>query len=297
MNNVLHEEIVVFESEKHELLGIYHPASVDRCELGVLLIVGGPQYRVGSHRQFVLLARFLAQHGIPVFRFDYQGMGDSGGSPRTFEFIGSDVRAALDAFVRCDAGIEKFVLWGLCDAASASLFYAHQDSRIVGLVLLNPWVRTERGEAKARLKHYYLSRLFSKELVVKVIKGKFDIKSSLSSLYSNCKKVFEKSMSGKPDAQLIPSDAIDSSLSLPGRMLKGLKLFRGKVLIILSGNDLTADEFIDTVNASSEWQACMHESRVTQIKIENANHTFSSKILRGKVENATLSILRELARK
>ncbi|KAB8057318.1 hydrolase 1, exosortase A system-associated, partial [Janthinobacterium violaceinigrum] len=44
---------------------------------GVLIVTGGPQYRVGSHRQFVLLARALAAQGVPVLRFDLRGMGDS----------------------------------------------------------------------------------------------------------------------------------------------------------------------------------------------------------------------------
>lgn len=42
---------------------------------GVLVVVGGPQYRAGSHRQFTLLARDLAAYGVPVLRFDCRGMG------------------------------------------------------------------------------------------------------------------------------------------------------------------------------------------------------------------------------
>jgi hypothetical protein len=41
---------------------------------GVLVIVGGPQYRAGSHRQFTLLARSLAAGGTPVMRFDYRAI-------------------------------------------------------------------------------------------------------------------------------------------------------------------------------------------------------------------------------
>jgi alpha/beta superfamily hydrolase len=48
----------------------------------VLVIVGGPQYRAGSHRQFTLLARSLAEQGFAVLRFDYRGMGDSTGAMR-----------------------------------------------------------------------------------------------------------------------------------------------------------------------------------------------------------------------
>ena len=34
------------------------------CTRGVLIVVGGPQYRAGSHRQFTLLARSLAAQGL-----------------------------------------------------------------------------------------------------------------------------------------------------------------------------------------------------------------------------------------
>src|SRR5690606_34644237 len=106
---------------------------------GVLIIVGGPQYRVGSHRQFVLLARYLAERGIPVMRFDYRGMGDSDGDMRTFEHVGKDLGSDIDYFFSECSFLKDIVIWGLCDAASAALFYAHQDRRISGLVLLNPW--------------------------------------------------------------------------------------------------------------------------------------------------------------
>jgi len=33
---------------------------------GILMLVGGSQYRAGSHRQFTLLSRFFASRGIPV---------------------------------------------------------------------------------------------------------------------------------------------------------------------------------------------------------------------------------------
>jgi len=54
-------------------------ADAAAADTGVLIVVGGPQYRVGSHRQFVMLARFLADHGVPCMRFDYRGMGDVSG--------------------------------------------------------------------------------------------------------------------------------------------------------------------------------------------------------------------------
>ena len=69
-------------------------------DTAVVVIVGGPQYRAGSHRQFVLLARGLAAAGCPVLRFDARGMGDSDGDARTFESIDDDIGAAIDGVRR-----------------------------------------------------------------------------------------------------------------------------------------------------------------------------------------------------
>src|SRR5690606_31415058 len=110
----------------------------------------------GSHRQFVLLCRHLAAHGIPAMRFDYRGMGDSTGAERGFDTVADDIRAAIDSFIKRVPSIGRVVLWGLCDAASAACLYAPSDERVGGLVLANPWVRTAAGEAKTYLKHYYV---------------------------------------------------------------------------------------------------------------------------------------------
>jgi len=170
-----------FPCQGADLVAILHPGA-DQAPRGVLIVVGGPQYRVGSHRQFILLARDLAGAGIPVLRFDYRGMGDAGGEAIDFEHCDADIAAAVDAFYAHSPGLRKVVIWGLCDAASAALLYAWRDPRVAGLVLLNPWVRTEAGESKAFLKHYYLKRLFSAELWAKIRLGEFNVAESLRSL-------------------------------------------------------------------------------------------------------------------
>ncbi|MDQ2695687.1 MAG: hydrolase 1, exosortase A system-associated, partial [Pseudomonadota bacterium] len=111
------ETAFVFACRGDELPGILHHGAAGAAR-GLLLVVGGPQYRVGSHRQFVLLARDLAAAGIPVLRFDYRGMGDAGGDFAGFEGVDDDIAAALDAFFARCPGLREVVLWGLCDAAS-----------------------------------------------------------------------------------------------------------------------------------------------------------------------------------
>jgi exosortase A-associated hydrolase 1 len=136
------EQTVVFDCAGDSLIGVLNGVALS-TRRGVLIVVGGPQYWVGSQRQFTLLSRHLAEHGLPTLRFDYRGMGDSDGGGRTFECVGADIHCAIDRFFASVPGLKDVVLWGLCDAASAALFYAHQDVLVSGLVLLNPCVRTE----------------------------------------------------------------------------------------------------------------------------------------------------------
>ncbi|MDP1606054.1 MAG: hypothetical protein Q8L93_05360 [Rhodocyclaceae bacterium] len=111
------EEAVRFTCENENLCGILaRPRQA--ADMGVVIVVGGPQTRVGSHRQFVLLSRVLAAAGFPVLRFDHRSMGDSTGTPRNFEAIAPDIRAAIDALQSACPGVTRIALWDLCDAAA-----------------------------------------------------------------------------------------------------------------------------------------------------------------------------------
>jgi len=259
---------------------------------GVLIVVGGPQYRVGSHRQFLLLARTLSESGVPVLRFDYRGMGDSEGEGRTFEAIDADIRAAIDAFVEHVPQLREIAIWGLCDAASAATFYAAKDSRVIGLVLLNPWVRTEAGAAGAVLKRYYAARLMDPNLWRKIGRGEFSFANSLSSLWRILKARFGwKPLPGTEMS--IPADGSKNNQKpLPDQMLQGLQRFTGKILLIISGDDLTAAEFKDVVGRSSEWRHRLRDLQVQRYDLEEANHTFARRAWRDQVAQCTLSWLR-----
>ena len=259
---------------------------------GVLVVVGGPQYRAGSHRQFTLLANDLANNGTPVMRFDYRGMGDSEGDARTFEEVQDDIRRALDRFFSDVPTMRDVVLWGLCDAASASLFYAHGDPRVRGLVLLNPWVRTTEGMAKAYLRHYYLARLLDRDLWKKILAGQFDFGAAIRSLLG----IIGKAMAGRPAPAPAENQASEQPrptlAPLPDRMYDGLTRFKGNVLLIISGNDLTAKEFLDLVSGSRKWKKALGSSQVQRHDLQEANHTFSRRDWRDQVANWTIDWIR-----
>jgi exosortase A-associated hydrolase 1 len=239
---------------------------------GIVIVVGGPQYRAGSHRQFALLARELAADGVPVMRFDYRGMGDSEGDSRDFDNIGDDIRCAIDHFMQAVPGMREVAIWGLCDAASAALFYACQDPRVTGLALVNPWVRTQTGMARTYLRHYYASRLLAPELRQKILQGRFDYLAAGRSFFSLLHAAFSKK---------IPHT------TLPDRMFDGYSRFRGKVLLILSGNDYTAREFADLSSASGKWTRMLADGRTLRVELAGANHTFSTAEWREKVAGHT----------
>ena len=266
-------QAVAFGCGQDWLLGVITRPEKPRNR-GVLIAVGGPQYRVGSHRQFVLLANDLALQGYAVMRFDYRGMGDSTGEPRTFENVGDDLRAAVDHFLSEVPEVAEVAIWGLCDAASATLFYAHQDPRVTGIVLLNPWVRSAQGEARTYLKHYYLRHAFSAAPWAKLLRGEFDLAASAMSFVRNLRNA-----------------GAAGTHALPERMAEGLARFKGQVLLILSGNDLTAKEFSDVSASSKRWRRLLESPRVAQHRLADANHSFSRRDWRDQVARWTSSWL------
>ena len=290
------EEALVFSADPASLVGILHRPAGTGLPIGVVVVVGGPQYRVGSHRQFVLLARRLADAGIAVLRFDMAGMGDSGGPPVTFETANGNVAAALDALFGSCPHLRGVVLWGLCDGASAALMYAPRDPRVAGLVILNPWVRTSAGLARTHLRSHYLQRFASPAYWLKVVRSPSTLLASARSLGRDL-----------ATARTQPSDAAGGVVAGPahsggggqepylGRMLEGARQFRGRVLVLLSGRDLTASEFKALVCSNSAWRRAFSRKTVFSRELPESDHTFSSRERREWVEDRTLEFLRSLA--
>lgn len=257
------------------LIGVLHlPSGEQKVSRGVLVVTGGPQYRVGSHRQFVLLARQLAASGIAVMRFDYRGMGDSEGAMRDFEHIGDDLDAALRQFYVSVPTLHEIVLWGLCDGASAAAFYASRAPRITGLVLLNPWVRDGDGWSPHTLRHYYRQRLLSPAFWREQAAGMF----TFSRLRSLTEKLHE----------LCHAPHSSTASSLPTRLYNALAHFPGPILIILSGADLGAREFSALADQHRHWRALLRSERITVQEIPGANHTFARKMWRDRVAKLCL---------
>jgi exosortase A-associated hydrolase 1 len=252
-------------------------------DLGVVIVVGGPQTRVGSHRQFVLLSRKLATAGLSTLRFDVRGMGDSSGAPRSFETVTDDIRAAIDTLQATSPNVTKIVLWGLCDAAAAALLYCEKthDPRIAGLCLLNPWVRSETSLAKTQVKHYYGQRLLQMEFWRKLFSGRLNILRAIAELLSKLGQAARKTPAAERQG-------------FQDRMARGWHHFAGRILLILSGNDYTAKEFLEYAAGTASWRGLLERANVSRIDIAGADHTFSSQEWRKTVENTCLDWLKQI---
>ncbi len=281
------ETAIVFPCRGDELVGIVSlPAVPSGC--GVLIIVGGPQYRVGSHRQYVHLARHLASCGIAAMRFDVRGMGDSSGAWRPFEDIDDDIGAAVEAMQRAVPGLRSVVLWGLCGGASAALLYwlGSRDERVRGMVLVNPWLRTETVEARARVKYYYLQRLREPAFWHKLFSGQV-ARNALPELLHSLRLTARGSST--PKALHAGGEA-----ELGRRMSEGWACFQGKILLLLSENDHTAKAFLEAAQVDAQWRRNLGGKGVQRVDLTGADHTFTQPPARAAVHEASVAFASSL---
>lgn len=257
------EAAFLFDCQGDSLPGILASAGPSPT-LGVLIVVGGPQYRVGSHRQFVRMARALADDHTAVMRFDVRGMGDGEGAQRSFDMLDPDIMAAINAFKVKVPTLERVVLLGLCDGATAAVLHAASGGDVDGLMLLNPWVQTAPGISRAALKHYYVRRFADRSLWRKLVSGQVGIRGALREFAAGVVESF----------RLQPDGGV-SDTTLPERFVDAMEAAHIQTLVILSGNDFVAREFEDSVLRLSGFKQAVDAGWAQVTHLPGADHTFS----------------------
>ncbi|MFG6416568.1 hydrolase 1, exosortase A system-associated [Roseateles sp. DC23W] len=254
------ESVLHFDCNGDALIGILAEPHGDAAKVGVVIVVGGPQYRAGSHRQFTRLARHLAAAGHAVLRFDVRGMGDSEGQAREFDAIEDDIAAAVNALSHRCASLKHIVLYGLCDGASAALIYcgSRNDFRVSGLVLQNPWFRSAQGEATALVRSYYAKRLASPEFWKKLLRGGVGLHA----------------LRGWIDNRRLASQAPQVADTFHTRMVRAWRSDDRPLLLQISSEDLTAQEF--TMGFDLQLPAWKRRTALTCSTQPGADHTFSN---------------------
>jgi exosortase A-associated hydrolase 1 len=154
------------------------------------------------------------------------------------------------------------VLYSLCDGASAALMYCATDARVKGLVLLNPWVRTDTTQAVTQLRYYYARRMVQAAFWRKLLSAGINPIVAATDLMRSVRKSVTRAPA--------PSSYID-------RMLTAMNAFRGTSLLLISGQDLTASEFVELCRADDRWRRAVSSPSVTRVDLPEADHTFSTR--------------------
>jgi hypothetical protein len=189
---------------------------------------------------------------------------------------------------RRDAGIPIFRadrIAGCVTRISVAGIYWRRDTRVAGMVLLNPWVRSEASIGRTRIKHYYARRLFEKDFWSKFVRGRVDASKGIHEVIADFLA-----------ARQTKTASLAGGSTFQDQMATGLRTFGGPVLVILSGRDLTAKEFLDYRASNPQWRGLLDRASVSRHDMNDADHTFSSDPWRWEVEDACSFLASSLVR-
>lgn len=150
--------------------------------IGLLLVIGGSQTRIGSHRMYERLAKSLTDKGLPCFRYDRRGVGDSSGDDPGFRGSCPDLAAASAAFRGESPALGRVIGFGLCDGASALALFGGE-AGLDGLIMVNPWLvetAEEDSPPSAAIRRHYWNRLTSREGWTRILTGAVNWRKLLS---------------------------------------------------------------------------------------------------------------------
>ncbi|MDF0489462.1 hydrolase 1, exosortase A system-associated [Sphingomonas sp. H39-1-10] len=220
--------LIDFACAGERLLGTLDAAA---GETGLLIVSGGNEVRSGAHRGMALLAARLAAAGVPVFRFDRRGIGDSSGENGGFLSSAPDIAAAAAAFA-AQARVRHLVAFGNCDAATAlALFGAC--AGIDRLILANPWVIEDDDglPPAAAIRARYAEMLKAPRAWLRLARGGVDLRRLAGGLRKLSKAA-------------APGDE-----ALAARLFGALDHWGARATILLANGDATAIAFRDAAKA------------------------------------------------
>ncbi|HEY5997792.1 MAG TPA: hydrolase 1, exosortase A system-associated [bacterium] len=263
------EQPVQFSANGRQLFGILHipdgPASpVDT----VVMVTGGPQTRYGSHRLYVLLARYLCERGVAVLRFDYEGMGDSEG-----EFVGAagaagSIEAALAYIDSAVVNRGRKIVWSLCDGASASAhFVAVRPRAADGAVLCNPYIQKELVQYR---RHYYKRRLLQRDFWRDLLRVRVNVAGALLEVLT----ILRTGVSQRIRKLLAARSWTNEPFSLDSLLLS-LQNIEVPTWCVLSAHDDVAQEFLEGISSGFGKTVVEKNPNIRITTIAAADHTFS----------------------
>lgn len=254
--------VIAFACAGETLIGSLDPGAGDT---GLLIVSGGNEVRVGAHRGMAQLAARLAADGVPVFRYDRRGVGDSGGENRGWGEAAPDLAAALAAF-RAEAGVRRVVGFGNCDAA-ALLAIEGRAPGIDAVVLANPWTVEDAGPLPpaAAIRAGYAARLKQPSEWWRLLSGGVNLAKLARGL-----------------AKVAAAPAAPSALA--ARVVAGIAGWGDAATVVLAEGDATAIAFAAAARG--------HDFRT--VTIATASHSFARAGDAAALETAIREAIRRL---
>jgi exosortase A-associated hydrolase 1 len=215
-------ELIIIRCGDSQIAATIEPAA---GPVGVVMVGGGTQIRIGAHRSFLQLGARLAAAGYPVIRFDRRGVGDSGGVDPGFADSGADIAAAAGALRAACPQLREIAGFGLCDGASALVIH-HRAAGIDRLILANPWLADAAGglPPPAAIRRHYRDRLTNPADWRRLISGRVDYRRLARGLVRVGRK---------------------APAPLAQRLATALKASNAPVTLLLAEGDATAIGFAD----------------------------------------------------
>lgn len=199
--------------------------------LGVVIVSGGTELACGAHAGMARIAAELATRGACVLRFDRPGVGDSTGTDPGFEGSASVLVDAVRALRSACPSVERIVMTGNCDAATALLLADERlraASPVAAHVLTNVWLGGGGGDTlppPSAIRSRYRAKLASPREWWRLVSGGVDLGKLRAGL----------SAAAKPAA---PTDLAD-------RLAAAAERVATPVTVLLADGDATAVAFAD----------------------------------------------------
>jgi dienelactone hydrolase len=273
--------VVSFSCEGFTLYGSLHAAEGPSRDIGMILFNQGPLERAGAHRLSIQIARRWAKQGLPVFRVDARGVGDSegdwsvppDGAPIRMLYKQveegawtADAHAAIDCLVR-ETGVRHVVLGGLCGGAITAL-HAATHPAVCGVVMVAMPVRPQSevvgagdlvdSKVKEEAKDY-VAKVFAPDAWKRFLTMQTDYGTLWSVMATRLHR-------------LVGGGAPDAGMNVPLlRSFVAASKAKRRLLFVYPDHDYLWTEFEELFQTRYPQAECGYELRT----IANANHTFT----------------------
>ena len=291
-------------SAGNRLFGTFHRPIAPVKELPcIVLLSPGVMMRVGPQLLYNHLTREFLKLGYSVFRFDFEGLGDSEGElehTKLADVYGDievgrfvdDTRDALDWLQR-EYGVDQVILAGLCGGAITGLLAGNSDERVKGLLSLgmtvtlasvsaNPALFLTEGELTT-LRRGYFRRLLQPGAWLRFITFKSDYRVLWRSLTQMLRRpTAEDAPAVQDELPTVPSEESpddNANPLFPPALFE--MLGRGvPVLFIFSGADRLYARYQEKFEARYRGELTTGDHDFEVRVVPDANHIFTFDVWR-----------------